>query len=413
MKMDTTSPLIVQKYGGSSVATEELLHSVAQRVCERREKGDDLVVCVSAMGDTTDELLRLAYRLSGDQLPNLRETDALISTGELVSASLMGIAIRGIGYDAISLSGRQAGIHTDETFGSARIANIEPDRVLRELGDGRIVVVAGFQGLTQEDDTTTLGRGASDLTAVAIAASIKANACEIYSDVDGIYTADPRLVPNARVIPHIRYEEMLEMASLGAKMNPRSIEIAAIHKVPMLITSSFNREAKGTKIDNFEDSDSNMEIRNSITSVVTERAVARVTLHGLDDRPGIAAAIMTPLAVTGISVDVIVQNVSSGGQTDISFTVRQDHLQRVAEITANNENVEYAGLVTRDRLAKVSVVGTGMTNSPGYAARMFKALADADVNIEMITTSEIRITCIVTEEQVGTATNALHSEFDL
>ncbi len=405
--------LVVQKFGGSSLATEELLRNVANRVCERRGNGVDLVVCVSAMGDTTDELLNLAYRLSGDQSPSPRETDALISTGELVSASLMGIAIRGLGYDAISLSGRQAGIRTDATFGSARIANIDPTRILGELKQGRIVVVAGFQGLTQADDTTTLGRGASDLTAVAIAASIDADVCEIYTDVDGIFTADPRLVPDARVIPHLGYEEMLEMASLGAKMNPRSIEMAAVHKVPMFVTSSFNENAKGTKIGNFEDRNATMEIQKSITSVATERSVARVTLHRIPDRPGIAAAIMTPLAEAGISIDVIVQNVSSQGLTDISFTVGQEYLQRVAEITSQNTDVDDAEIATRDGLAKVSIVGTGMTNSPGYAARMFRALADADVNIEMITTSEIRITCIVEQDQLATAANAIHTEFEL
>lgn len=409
--MSENPQLVVQKFGGSSLATEDLLRSVARRVCERRAHGTNLVVCVSAMGDTTDELLDLANRLSGDRSPSPRETDALISTGELVSASLLGIAIRGLGHDAISLSGRQAGIRTDETFGSARIAEIDPVRVLQELGRGRIVVVAGFQGLTRSDDTTTLGRGASDLTAVAIAASIKADVCEIYTDVDGIYTADPRLVPDARIISHIGYEEMLEMASLGAKMNPRSIEMAAVHKVPMLITSSFNPDAKGTQIGNFEGS--NMEIRKSITSIATERSVARVTLHGIADKPGIAAAIMSPLADAGISVDVIVQNVSTHGLTDMSFTVGQEYLQRVAEITESNDKVEHSGLATRGGLAKVSVVGTGMTNSPGYAARMFRALADANVNIEMITTSEIRITCIVDQEQVGTAAKAIHAEFEL
>ena len=357
--MAKTDQLVVQKFGGSSLASEELLRGVAERVCERREKGADLVICVSAMGDTTDELLQLAYQLSGDRSPSPRETDALISTGELVSASLMGIAIRGLGYEAISLSGRQAGIRTDETFGSARIAEIDPTRVLGELERGRIVVVAGFQGLTQADDTTTLGRGASDLTAVAIAASINADICEIYTDVDGIFTADPRLVPEAKVIPDIGYEEMLEMASLGAKMNPRSIEMAAVHHVPMLITSTFNRNAKGTKIGKIEDRDTDMEIRKSITSVATERSVARVTLHGIEDRPGIAASIMTPLADAGISVDVIVQNVSSHGLTDISFTVGQEYLQRVAEITAQNSEIECASIATRDGLAKVSVVGTG------------------------------------------------------
>ena len=410
--MSEKNQLVVQKFGGSSLASEDLLRNVAARVCERREDGADLVVCVSAMGDTTDELLSLANRLSGNESPSPRETDALISTGELVSASLMGIAIRGLGHDAISLSGRQAGIRTDETYGSARIANIDPKRILGELDRGRIVVVAGFQGLTPTDDTTTLGRGASDLTAVAIAASIKADICEIYTDVDGIYTADPRLVPDAQVIPHIGYEEMLEMASLGAKMNPRSIEMAAVHKVPMLITSSFNPNAQGTRIGNFEDSN-NMEIRKSITSIATERAVSRVTLIGVADRPGIAAAIMTPLADAGISVDVIVQNVSTDGLTDLSFTVGQEYLQRVTEITSANDGVEYTDLATRDGLAKVSVVGTGMTNSPGYAARMFRSLANANVNIEMITTSEIRITCIVDEKNVGTAAKAIHSEFEL
>ena len=410
--MSEKNQLVVQKFGGSSLASEELLRNVAARVCECREDGSDMVVCVSAMGDTTDELLSLANRLSGDESPSPRETDALISTGELVSASLMGIAIRGLGHDAISLSGRQAGIRTDETYGSARIANIDPKRILGELDRGRIVVVAGFQGLTPTDDTTTLGRGASDLTAVAIAASIKADICEIYTDVDGIYTADPRLVPDAQVIPHIGYEEMLEMASLGAKMNPRSIEMAAVHKVPMLITSSFNPNAKGTRIGNFEGSN-NMEIRKSITSIATERAVSRVTLIGVADRPGVAAAIMTPLADAGISVDVIVQNVSTDGLTDLSFTVGQEYLQRVTEITSANDGVEYTDLATRDGLAKVSVVGTGMTNSPGYAARMFRSLANANVNIEMITTSEIRITCIVDEKNVGTAAKAIHSEFEL
>lgn len=410
--MRNKNQLVVQKFGGSSLASEELLRNVAARVCERREDGADLVVCVSAMGDTTDELLSLANRLSGDESPSPRETDALISTGELVSASLMGIAIRGLGHEAISLSGRQAGIRTDETYGSARIANIDPKRILGELDRGRIVVVAGFQGLTPTDDTTTLGRGASDLTAVAVAASINADICEIYTDVDGIYTADPRLVPDAQVMPHIGYEEMLEMASLGAKMNPRSIEMAAVHKVPMLITSSFNPNAKGTRIGNFEDSN-NMEIRKSITSIATERAVSRVTLIGVADQPGVAAAIMTPLADAGISVDVIVQNVSTGGLTDLSFTVGQEYLQRVTEITSANNDVEFADLATRDGLAKVSVVGTGMTNSPGYAARMFRALANASVNIEMITTSEIRITCIVDEKNVGTAAKAIHSEFEL
>lgn len=411
--MTKSNQLVVQKFGGSSLATEELLRNVAKIVCERRAKGTDLVVCVSAMGNTTDELLRLAKRLSGERSPSPRETDALMSTGELVTAPLMGIAIRGLGHEAISLSGRQAGIRTDETYGSARIANIDPQRVLDELARGKIVVVAGFQGLTQAGDTATLGRGASDLTAVAIAAAINADVCEIYTDVDGIFTADPRLVPEARVIPRIGYEEMLEMASLGAKMNPRSIEMAAVHNVPMLITSTFNPNASGTRIGNFEDTDIDMEISKSITGAPTERSIGRVTMQGVEDRLGIAASIMTPLAEAGINVDVIVQNVSSDGLADISFTVKEENLVRAAEITSQNTDVDFASIATRDGLAKVSVVGTGMKNSPGYAARMFRALADAGVNIEMITTSEILITCIVEEAQLQAAANAVHAEFDL
>lgn len=411
--MTKRNQLVVQKFGGSSLATEELLRNVAKIVCERRAKGTDLVVCVSAMGNTTDELLQLANRLSGERSPSPRETDALMSTGELVTAPLMGIAIRGLGHEAISLSGRQAGIRTDETYGSARIADIDPQRVSDELARGKIVVVAGFQGLTQAGDTATLGRGASDLTAVAIAAAINADVCEIYTDVDGIFTADPRLVPEARVIPYIGYEEMLEMASLGAKMNPRSIEMAAVHNVPMLITSTFNPNASGTRIGNFEDTDIDMEISKSITGAPTERSIGRVTMQGVEDRPGIAASIMTPLAEAGINVDVIVQNVSSDGLADISFTVKEENLVRAAEITSQNTDVDFASIATRDGLAKVSVVGTGMKNSPGYAARMFRALADAGVNIEMITTSEILITCIVEEGQLQAAANAVHAEFDL
>ena len=408
-----SEPLIVQKYGGSSLATEDLIRSVARRICDRRAQGTNLVVTVSAMGDTTDELLALASRLHGDQTPPARETDALISTGELVSASLMAIAIKGNGFDVISLSGRQAGIRTDGTYGSARIASVDPKRVEQELEHGKVVVVAGFQGLTPTDDTTTLGRGASDLTAVAMAAALNADMCEIYTDVDGIFTADPRLVPSARVLPHVGYQEMLELASLGAKMNPRSIEMAAVHKVPMLITSSFNENAKGTIIEEWEVPNTEMEIQNPITGVATERNVARVTLRGVQDRPGVAAALMAPLAEAGISIDVIVQNVSMEGLTDFSFTVGGDSLEQVKKITSAQTEVNYLELLAQDGYGKVSIVGTGMQNAPGYAAKMFQALADASINIEMITTSEIRITCIVDQQHIGKAAKALHTAFQL
>lgn len=413
MSQYTSQDLIVQKYGGSSLATEELIRRVADKICAARADGASLVVTVSAMGDTTDELLRLAGRLAGDQLPHPRETDALISTGELVSASLMAIAIKGNGFDVISLSGRQAGIRTDGIYGSARIASIQPDRVFKELDMGKIVVVAGFQGLTNTDDTTTLGRGASDLTAVALAASLNAKICEIYTDVDGIFTADPRIVPEARVIPRIGYHEMLEMAALGAKMNPRSIEMAAVHKVTLRITSSFNQDASGTIIKEWETLEDDMEIRKAITGVATERDVARITLRGVQDRPGVAASLMTPLADAGISVDVILQNVSNDRLTDLSFTIKTEHMKRAEEIVSAQDSIAYTDLISDSGYGKVSIVGTGMLNSPGYAARMFTALADADVNIEMITTSEIRITCIVKQDQIAKAANALHKAFEL
>ncbi len=405
--------IIVQKYGGSSLANEQMIRANAARICKRKAQGYNIVVAVSAMGDTTDRLLALAQRLAGDQLPPPREADALISTGELVSAALMAITIKEQGHDAISLSGRQAGIRTDNAYGSARIAHIDTQRVRREIERGRTVVVAGFQGLTATDDTTTLGRGASDLTAVALTAALTAERCEIYTDVDGIFTADPRLVPEARILPRIGYQEMLEMASLGAKMNPRSIELAAVHKVPMLITSSFNDQSAGTIIRDWEEDGKNMEIRKVITGIATESNIARITLRGVQDRPGIAAALLTPLVNESISVDVIVQNVSADGRTDFSFTVKEDQLRRAQEIAAEQKQVEYAELIARHGYAKVSIVGVGMQNAPGYAARMFQALADADVNIEMITTSEIRITCIVEQRSVGIAARALHQAFEL
>lgn len=405
--------MIVQKYGGSSLASEPMIRNVAQRICQRRQTEPDMVVAVSAMGDTTDELLALAQRLAGDTQPPLRETDALISTGELVSAALMAITLRGIGVPAVSLSGRQAGIRTDTTYGSARIARIDTARIEAELRAGNVVIVAGFQGLTATDDTTTLGRGASDLTAVALAAALSASVCEVYTDVDGIYTADPRLVQDARVLPYIGYDEMLEMAALGAKMNPRSIEVAAVNNVTLRILSTFNPDAPGSTIVNQPTTGDNMEINRPITSVATDRNVARITLRGVEDRPGIAAAVMEPLAQAGISVDVIVQNASADGATDLSFTVPSSHLASARQLVEDRSGVHSREVLAQDGFAKVSIIGTGMLNAPGYASRMFKALSDASVNIEMITTSEIRITCIVLQHHLKAAANALHDAFEL
>lgn len=405
--------VVVQKYGGSSLANESLIRNVARAIRDRRQRDKALVIAVSAMGDTTDGLLALAQRLAGDTQPNARESDALISTGELVSASLMAITLRGLDVPAISLSGRQAGIRTDTAHGAARIAQIQTDRIVSELDNGNVVIVAGFQGLTATDDTTTLGRGASDLTAVALAAALSAKVCEVYTDVDGIFTADPNLVPAARVLKHIGYEEMLEMASLGAKMNPRSIEVAAANDVILRILSSFNRESEGTTISSSPPEGADMEINRPITAVATDRNVARIVLRGITDRPGVAAAIMVPLAEAGISIDVIVQNVSREGSASLSFTVSSGHLSNAAKVVQEQSGVQYDEVIAEDGFAKVSIVGNGMVNAPGYAASMFKALADANINIEMITTSEIRITCIVKQSDLSAAANALHEAFGL
>ncbi len=402
--------IIVQKYGGSSLVTAEHVRSIARKVCERRASGVKLIVVVSAMGDTTDELTTLAREVAGNGAElEPRELDTLLSTGELVSAALMAMAIRSLGIDVVSLSGIQAGIRTDATHGAARISTIDTARLTRELDKGRIVVVAGFQGLADSEDVTTLGRGASDLTAVALAAELEAERCEIYTDVAGIYTADPRLVPNARKLAEISYDEMLELASLGAKMHPRSIELGAVRRVPILVASTFD-DASGTLI---HGGTTAMEVRRAVTGIAVERDVAKITVRGVEDRPGVAANLFEPLADSGISVDVIVQNASIDGLTDMTFTVSESDADRAMDIVRQTELFGSSEVVPGRGLAKVSIVGTGMQNRPGYAARMFRALFDAGTNIEMITTSEIRITCIVGDDQVEAAARALHDAFDL
>ncbi len=404
--------LIVQKYGGSSLADADKIRNVASRIARSKEAGNRVVAVVSAMGDTTDELIELASQVSYS--PDRRELDVLLSTGELRSCALVSMALMSLGHKAISLSGAQAGIRTDAQFGMAKIAGLDPQRIMDELDKDKIVVVAGFQGITPGMDTTTLGRGASDLTAIAIAAGLDANRCEVYTDVEGIYTADPRLVPNAVKINEISFEEMLELASYGAKMNPRSIELGMVYQTPILVTSSFS-DGAGTLIHGEVDMNRNVgEIRNRVSGIATDTNVAKVTVQGVTDRPGIAASLFEPLAADGISVDVIVQNASAGGKTDLTFTVKRDDLARAEGVVQRvAESMDSDDVVTSIGLAKVSVVGTGMQDAPGYASAMFRALADAGINIEMITTSEIRITCIVSEEQVGEASRALHTAFDL
>ena len=404
--------LVVQKYGGSSLADPAGILRVAGRVAEARRGGDSVVAVVSAMGNTTDDLIALAQQVSEE--PDPRELDVLLSTGELQSCALVAMALRTLGHDAVSLNGAQAGIRTDTRYGNARIAVIEPERVTRELTGGRIVVVAGFQGSTEEMDVTTLGRGASDLSAVALAARLGADRCDIYTDVEGIYTADPNLVPEARRLNEIGFEEMLEMASHGAKMNPRSIEFAMVYNVPIRVASSFV-DGPGTLIHQEAKMQTEIgELRERVRGIATETDVAMIGVQGLNDRPGIAARIFGPLAGSDLSVDVIVQNAGVDGFLNIGFTVARKDLARAREVAEDAaRELGARGVVSNDRLAKVSIVGTGMQDEPGYASRMFRALADAGVNIEMVSTSEIRITCVVAEEQLGEAARVLHAAFEL
>ena len=402
-------PVVVQKYGGSSLADAEHIHNVAARIQLRRDDGVDVIVVVSAMGDSTDELISLSEAVAGGTQPDAREMDTLLSTGELVSSTLMAMALKARGCDSISLSGIQAGIKTDAVHGSARIADINTDRIRTELDKGRIVIVAGFQGLAESGDITTLGRGGSDTTAVALAVAVDAVRCEIYTDVDGIYTTDPRLTDKARKLSEIGFDEMLEMAVLGAKMNPRSIELGAVYDMPVYVASSFSSEP-GTLI---HGGDQTMEVRKAVTGIAVDSNVAKITVRGVVDRPGVAAGLLKPLADEGVSVDVIVQNTSSDGTTDFTFTVGQASVVKAAQLIEDQSVIEYAEVITGSNLAKVSIVGTGMENAPGYAARMFSTLSEAKVNIDMITTSEIRITTIIDREQVQKAVQSLHDAFEL
>ena len=402
-------PVVVQKYGGSSLADAEHIHNVAARIQLRRDDGVDVIVVVSAMGDSTDELISLSEAVAGGTQTDAREMDTLLSTGELVSSTLMAMALKARGCDSISLSGIQAGIKTDAVHGSARIADINTDRIRTELDKGRIVIVAGFQGLAESGDITTLGRGGSDTTAVALAVAVDAERCEIYTDVDGIYTTDPRLTDKARKLSEIGFDEMLEMAVLGAKMNPRSIELGAVYDMPVYVASSFSSEP-GTLI---HGGDQTMEVRKAVTGIAVDSNVAKITVRGVVDRPGVAAGLLKPLADEGVSVDVIVQNTSSDGTTDFTFTVGQASVLKAAHLIENQSVIEYAEVITGSNLAKVSIVGTGMENAPGYAARMFSTLSEAKVNIDMITTSEIRITTIIDREQVQKAVQSLHDAFEL
>ncbi|MDP2327722.1 MAG: aspartate kinase [Dehalococcoidia bacterium] len=399
----------VQKYGGSSVATADHIKRVARLVGDRRRAGEEMVVVVSAMGDTTDDLIDLSKQIN--TRPPAREMDMLLSTGEIVSSALLSMALQADGVDAVSLTGAQAGIRTDAVSGRARISGIQGDRIERELAAGRVVIVAGFQGISDDFDVTTLGRGGSDTTAVALAAGINADRCEIYTDVAGIYTADPRICPSARPLRDIGYEEMLEMASTGARvMHARAVEVGALYGVEIYVKSTFDPSAPGTIIRK----ETMMEQGNKVRGIAHESRVAKVTLRGVPDRPGIAAKIFEPLAEAGVSVDTIVQNASIERLTDLTFTVAPGDRERALEVVNRlNQELGAAEIVSADDLGTVSIIGTGMASAPGYAARMFRTLFDQQINIDMISTSDIRITCVVAADKVADAVVALHNAFEL
>ena len=400
--------LIVQKYGGSSVADVDRIKNVAKRIASYRRKGYDLVVVVSALGDTTDELIELAHQINPD--PNPREMDMLMATGEQASSALLTMALHRLHIKAVALTGPQSGIYTDKDHTKAKIVKIIPKRIHEELKAGNVVIVAGFQGLSPEGDIATLGRGGSDLTAVALAHALKADLCEIFTDVDGIYTADPRIVKEAKKLDVITYDEMLEMASLGSQvMQARSIEVGKKFSVPIVVRSSLN-DRPGTLITEEVDGMEGAVVRG----VSLDKSEAKVTIVGVPDRPGIAAKIFKEISKVGINVDVIVQNVSSEGKTDISFTVAKNDLKKVIEILGKLvREIKAEKVIADEDICRVSIVGVGMRNHPGVAATMFDVLAKNKINIEMISTSEISISCIIRQKDGEKAVNALHSAFGL
>jgi aspartate kinase len=400
--------VIVQKYGGTSVGTAARIRRVSRRIAASVRKGEQVVAVVSAMGHTTDRLIALAQSVNPD--PPARELDMLVANGETITAPLVAMCLEGMGVPAVSLSGLQAGVRTSAHHSKARIRDIKPDRILEALKAGKVPVVAGFQGVTEDFEVTTLGRGGSDTTAVALAAALKAEACEIYTDVDGIFTADPRVVGKARKLAHIQYDEMLEMAAGGARvLHPRAVEIGELYGVPIHVRSSFH-DGVGTMIV----ARVPMEDRKRVRGIAQESNVAKITIIGVRDRPGVAAAIFEPLGAAGISVDVIVQNIGRSGRTDLTFSVAEPDLKMAEKLVkAAIKKVGATRVSSASGIAKLSIVGTGMLGTPGIAGRMFRTLADAGINIEMISTSEIRITCLVARDQVEKGVRVLHKAFDL
>ena len=409
MRDPMPAQVVVQKFGGSSLGEAERIRHVAQRIARARATGADLVVVVSAMGDTTDELLALAGAITPE--PDPRELDMLLATGEHQSATLVSMALHSLGVKAISLTGAQAGITTDSAHGRARIANVEPRRVRRELDNGNVVIVAGFQGQTQEGQITTLGRGGSDLTAIALAAALKADLCQIYTDVDGVYTADPRIVPKARKLAEISYDEMLELASLGAKvMQSRSVEFAKKFGVVFEVRSSLN-DNPGTIVKEETQSMESVVIRG----VSLDKNQAKITLAAVPDKPGVAARIFKALGEAAINVDMIVQTASHGAgtpATDISFTLDKADLLKAQKVLESiKSQTGYREVISDERIGKLSIVGVGMRSHSGVAAKMFEALANANVNIDMISTSEIKISVVIDLAKGEHAVKVVHDAF--
>ena len=412
--MGSPNGIVVQKYGGSSLADADRIKEVARRIVESKKAGYDVVVAVSAMGDSTDNLLDLAEGVS--PLPPARELDMLLTAGERISMALVAMAISDLGYTARSFTGSQAGVITDSVHGKAKIIDVTPGRISAAVDDGHIVIVAGFQGVSQDTkEITTLGRGGTDTTAVALAAALEAEYCEIYTDVDGVFTADPRIVPSARRLERLSYEEMLEMAASGAKiLHLRCVEYARRYQMPIHVRSSFSHK-EGTWIAPEPPGGTPME-QAIIAGVAHDRSEAKITVVGVPDKVGEAARIFEALAATEVNLDMVVQNVSAAatGLTDISFTLpRTDGQTAMAALAQIQDEVGYDKLLYDDQVGKVSLIGAGMRSHPGITARFFAALASAGVNIEMISTSEIRISVIVSEAQVDEAVRATHTAFDL
>jgi len=400
--------IIVQKYGGTSVGSVEKIQKVADRIIANKEKGYKVVVIVSAMGDFTDDLISLAKQI--DPCPAGREYDALLATGESISSSLLAMTLIKKNHEAISLTGWQAGVYTESSHNKAKILDVKPARILSELQNNKIVIVNGFQGINSDDDITTIGRGGSDTSAVTIAAALKADFCEIYTDVDGVYTANPNLIKNAKKHDVIDYDEMLELASLGTQvLHPRAVEGAKAYGVVLVVRNSYNFN-EGTIVKEV----SRMEIKNPVTGITYDENTSKIAITGLSDEPGIAGKLFSELAVAKINVDMIVQSNQKNAQNDIAFTIPQDEYARGLELTkAFAKKVGAKNVDSKVLVSKVSIVGVGMVSSPGVAAKMFSILGDNNINIDLITTSEIKVSCIIDQKDTQKAVQLLHTGFNL